>query len=440
MLGMILSLILSGCEQKLPREEQESVTEEKHVTRWDEKWNVVYVDDENNDVEIKMKMNCIIIIPENKPDSIVEVREMEFDSQNKERFVKTLFGDEAYLYDISHMTKEALRRELKDRKENLASCNEYIKNYEEHYSDADGFTAEAKKKRKFLRDTIKSIKVSLKQAPDVPVPVGDGEYDCDSYLGYINGVAYKLEYNGQNSGGMVPWNEGEFEDNQTVTLEPVDSRDVAPKEFASADKLFYYGGHKDIENKCSLTSAEALEAAKDFLRKLGFDNMVETSSEDMVWTDNPDSQAGILEGYRFFLKTGMKGVTFSGQGAYPSPDEKDFAEVCVSGGGVVALRLNAPLEVKSITPDVKLLDFKDIQDMLRTQMADYIKEIIRYEKQEGHTDPFAQFGNEIEIERIELCYCRLEDPEKEGEFAYVPAWKLNNLMLMNAIDGSFIAV
>lgn len=442
LIGTALCLTLSGCKQKAPQKEEKNATEEKTDTRWHEKWEVVYTDGENDSFVASMWMKCIIMIPENKLDSIVEVKEIKTDSQYKERLVKALFGDEAYLYDISHMTKSALKKELEDGKEDIADCSERIREIKEISYSSYGLEvdlAEARKKRKFLKEKISNIKMLLKQAPDVPVPVEDGKYECGSYLGYINGIAYRLDFNGQDSDGIVGWGSvWELDDGQRVTLEPVDSREVAPKEFSAADKIFYSGGHKDTENRCSLTEEEALEEAKDFLRKLSFDNMVETSVSDMVWTNDPDSQAGILEGYRFFFKTGMDGVPFSNKGASSSPIGEDSVEVCVAEDGVVAFRLNSPIEVKSITPDVQLLDLEDIKDMLRTQTAEYIKEIIRYDKYDTAMDFFSRYGSEIQIKKMELCYCRLENPEKKGEYTYVPAWSLDNFMVINAIDGSFI--
>ena len=439
LLGTALCLILSGCQQGTPQKEEEGAAEEKPATSWNEKWKVVYTDKENNSVDINMWMKCIIMIPENEPDSIVEVSGIEFDSQYKEKLVRAVFGDEAYLYDAGHMTKAALLKELGETKENLASCNERIREMkEDSHGSMEVDLPYARKRQKFLKEKIKNMKLSLKKATDEPVPVTEGNYSSDSYFGYINGTAYRLEFNGQRAKGIVGWgSDWEYQSSQAVTLEPIDIGEVAPAEFASADEIFYSGGHKNVENRCSLTNVEALEEAKAFLKKLGFDYMVETSGDDLVWTDNPDLPAGILEGYRFFLKTGMNGVPFSNKGALPSVIGEDFAEVCVTDKGVVALRLNSPIEVKSITPDVQLLDFEDIKDMLRTQMADYIREIIQYEDR-VLLDSFGQYGNDIEIRKMELCYCRMESPEKKGEYAYVPAWNLDDFMVINAIDGSFI--
>lgn len=431
-------LILSGCRQELSQEEEDAA-EKKPDTRWEERWDAVYTDDEKNDFMINMQMKCIIMVPENKPDSIVEVRETKIDSQYKERIVKTVFRDGAYLYDIRHMTKDALEEELADRREELVSCNEYIEKLEEDLEEWMEDLAGARKKKKFLKKKIKKIEACLRTAPAAPVLAGEGDYGCDSYLGYVDGIAYRLEFNGQGSaGGMVEWNGSGFEESQTVTLEPLDSRDAAPEEFAAADRIFYYGGHQETENRCSLTSGEALEKAEDFLGRLGLEHVVKTSEEDILWTDDTNAQTGILDGYRFFFQAGIDGIVFSNAGAMPSSVGEAFEEVCVTDRGVVAFRLNSPIEVKSITPDVELLDFQDVKDMLRTQMAGYIKEIMRYEKLDGITEFFSHYGAEIQIKKMELCYCRLEAPEKEGEYSYVPAWNLHDFMVINAIDGSFI--
>ena len=121
------------------------------------------------------------------------------------------------------------------------------------------------------------------------------------------------------------------------------------------------------------------------------------------------------------------------------------AVVEVNDKGIVKVRIDAPIQVDSITPDVELLGMEDVKDMLQTQLPAYIQAYM--EAYEEYTEEKPSVNN-FRGTYLQLLYGRINDPGNPEHFTYVPVWELTGYFdrvdmvkfYVNGIDGSYITL
>ncbi len=112
---------------------------------------------------------------------------------------------------------------------------------------------------------------------------------------------------------------------------------------------------------------------------------------------------------------------------------------------VIGFRYNNPLCLPEVeTAQVTLLPYETIKETFLNSLA---KEPVM-DGREGRVseDGHHTFRIEKNYSDLELLYFRMENPEKEGEYVLIPAWRLSvsdgakedNACMINAIDGSRI--
>ena len=179
--------------------------------------------------------------------------------------------------------------------------------------------------------------------------------------------------------------------------------------------------------------------------------MAKVAVEALGWREvdvNDDIGNAVVDGYVFHFQTEVGGNVLNvleDEIVNDLPYGKEEVQVQVNDKGVVKVAINAPIQVDSITPDVELLELKDVKDMLRTQLPAYIP-IYReeYEKQVDEQISVSDFKGTY----LQLMYGRINDPENPLHFTYVPVWELTGYFdrvklvkfYMNAIDGSYVTL
>ena len=453
-----LAFSLCGCQQGEDAGIQEMVAAtEGPAGLWEDKWTAAI----DGGKSIPVQMKCEISGSDNQPDSIVDVTSMEIDSNNKERIAKGAFGNEVYLFDAEHMCERDLRQRLSREEEVLKkgyNTLEYVQ-----VSHPEAVKEYRKKTIAELKRRVDRAKKLLNTAPKEPVPAQDGEYDGNSYMGYIDDIAFRLEFTPRTRGNKAhkvsDYTWWRYWDTSTeasnIELLPVDIKGFAPEELQDAWEIMTDGLVMETSflNVCDLSEEEAEEKAVDMLQRLGFTDMVKVSARDLVWmgvdmNDNSWDADSIADGYVFNFQTGVDGNVldvFEDEIRNDLPYGKEEIQVQVNDKGIVKVIINYPIQVGSITPNVKLLELEDVKDMLQTQLPTYISMYVEgYEKSREEEPSINNFRGTY----LQLLYGRINDPEDPRHFTYVPVWELTGYFdrvdmvkfYVNGIDGSYITL
>jgi hypothetical protein len=201
--------------------------------------------------------------------------------------------------------------------------------------------------------------------------------------------------------------------------------------------------------------------AQQFLDDTGFSDWMLVSGNDLCWEGENDSygnngnvseQKMSKDGYRFEYSVGVEGLAFyqcgvksvgsytikeiGGEEVKVVHENDEYSRQCyltvdVTDAGVVQAEWNNPLEILSVTSDVKLLSFDQIKDVIKNEMKEYAE--YYYNKNKLH----------VSFDRMQLVYYRMDSPDKKDYYTYIPAWVLwskSNLAayFVNAMDGSVI--
>lgn len=340
LLTAALLLGLCGCQQKEAGNQAGTEIGKDATAVWEGQWTVTAGQGE----KISVRMDCEISSSDNQPDSIVDIQPMELNGQRKEQMAKGVFGNEVYLYDWENMCEEDLKKKLA-REENILEWElKELENLQEKPTKAgDAYRKQTKKE---LEDRVEKIKGLLKDAPKEPVKAQDGEYANDSYMGYIDDMAYRLEFNRDITEKHFDfYDEVSYEwDNsklaRTIELLSVDVEDFAPEELAGSQKLTS-GNLSSNElpfNECSLSEKEAQQKAEDILEKLGFSDMIKTEVKGLAWKEMGTSyRKSVIDGYIFWFQTGAEGNIFHVLGSkldHNLPYGREMVQVQVNDKGI----------------------------------------------------------------------------------------------------------
>lgn len=280
-----------------------------------------------------------------------------------------------------------------------------------------------------------------KKAPKDFVKLKENDYKGNQYLGERDGIRYRLSYETSHVES----------ENSFIYMEPYDWKDVAPDTMKEYTDIGV--GHADIrwqsENQCRMSKEEAEEAAKDFMQKAGFPDLVKTDEGVLRWDGDAadDLQGGAaVDGWYFAYSSGVEGAAFTASGVERGARSDDAyyhryptncgVRVCVTDKGVIKAEWDNPIRILSSVTGVKLLPFDTVKEIIRSQMTEYAA----YCYKEYYS---TQKLKSLRFDRMELVYCRVSDPDSRNRFTYVPAWRLRNnngeeVYFMNAVDGSLI--
>lgn len=213
------------------------------------------------------------------------------------------------------------------------------------------------------------------------------------------------------------------------------------------------------KNSCSMSQEEAEAVAQEFILKAGFSMYQRVDTSDLLWyySSGDEEDCYIKDGYMvtFELADDMGILMGENEGDYKEfmdlrSDRILSLNVCVdvyvADEGVFDLRIENPVRVVNTTKISSFLSFDAIKNILRNSFEENLK------KTYVISDAFANTQEKLYINSIELIYFRVKNPEKEGIYSYIPAWRFCRRMkvggneekviyspvIINAIDGTVI--
>lgn len=413
-------------------------------TTWQDSW----VEKTASGVSVNIDVNAYTTIPDLGRMSVVEVERYEFSEKNKKEIIEGLFGGEVCYYEMGKRPEFIVNKLLQDARERQKDVEDVWKSDQEREMTQDEYEFEKDDYERELKDVkaeIKKYEKYLKKAPKDFVKIKEDDYKGNQYLGERDGIQYEFSYETGHD---------EYGESATINMEPYDANDVTPDSL-QGNAYAYLGAETtgiehQSENQCKISKEDAEEAAKDFVQKAGFPDLIKTEEGVLMWVgtkENGDSVEPTMDGWHFAYSPGVEGAAFTDSGfesSGVSVDGKDSTfgkysmncsvHVYVTDKGVIEAKWNNPIQIISSVPGVKLLPFAAIKDIVRNQMTEYAEYFIKNKDKKT-----------IRFDRMELVYCRVSDPDDEKKFTYVPTWRLRNnsgventIFFVNAMDGSLI--
>ncbi|MGN0342188.1 MAG: DUF6034 family protein [Roseburia sp.] len=435
---------------------------------WEAAWNAAT----ESGNTINYQVNAKITVPDVDSMYVIEVKAPEEGEAYTEQVVKAVFGDgEVFYYDDVRLPKAPLQDKIKNYEDSIAANQAFVDNNQnsasaEYHDDIQRTIQEEQEKLAACRE-------ALKTASEDYIPVS--AYDSDAYRGIIDGVAYilRIEWSAADmaSGIAYPEENGSIamisrpttddtavneQETVTISLSPEDIYQVCPEAVSSLSDLcvFDADASEGEANASILTAEEADQLAQAALEDMGFSNPVQSEMNALCWAgdmeDREDGSSGFqtyrIDGYRMQYVLGMDELSLAGFGTEVQYSEYDkssplysmaaYAEVYVTERGVITMHVHNPMEVTTMTEDVKLLPLEKIQKIICDEL----------ENDPGQF-PFAGQAT-VSFHSMDLIYFRVRDDSREGYYSYIPAWRLcekkqggeayENVVVVNAIDGSII--
>ena len=409
---------------------------------WVESWNGKTA----SGMDFSVNLNAYISLPKLKQMSTVEVRKYVFNNENKKKLAEGVFDKDIYYYDPKKMPESELKQYLESAESGVAYYEDQLQDMKEGNTESESSQAEIEELIEKLREDIRNYKKYLKNAPKDFQKVQDDNYDGNRFWGEREGVRYILRCDTEEGMGQ----------GMTMSMEPYDSEAVNPDRMKDKGGFCYAGEEgKEIANECRIKKEDAEKLAREFLQKAGFTDLVQEWESVLMWDmwndagasrEKPDES--FADGWVFCYAPGVDGIPFTdfgiegeyqtaaGNVTYKGYSLNCSMHVYVTDKGVIQASWFNPIEVISITPDVKLLLIDNIKKIVKDGLgglADYL----------SRNGFFAGMNPTIKFNRMDLVYYRVSDPKDEERFTYIPAWKLRSNtgempfgFVVNAMDGS----
>lgn len=466
----LCAVLLAGCGDSV--EESSTVKQQNNMLYEDAQgsWQEEFDASLENGGKVKVSIDAEIMKPSSNSVFVTEVAEFGFSQDYKETVLKQIFGEtELYLYDMNNIPQKQLSRYIYELSYEADTLEEEI----EQASDN-----EQKARKQFRLDSVKEeleeYRDCIDSAPLDFVPAKD--MSGDAFAGYKDGIMFAVYFQNYLNENPKGHYSGIFNTvkpdevsypvrNQSIIIEPVDMREAAPNEMKNAlrvrpDDMF------DFQESGSIGTEQAI--ADRFIQNLGlngagFDYITDGSTGkqtggcgNIVWMS--DGASSVTEGYYFNYgialdtKNSVKAYEFDAVynkwGKYADASDPQYSRrscmtVYVKDQKVIYAEINNPLEVISVNEGVEVLSFDIIKDIVKSELAEDIKNYTANEIQDGMS---------VSFNTMCFDYVRVRDDKRGDLYSYVPAWKLfgrndrsldwgaENMIIINAIDGTPIYV
>lgn len=456
----VLMLVLSACgDEKNPADNTSEPKKEGEVlsqfaeddgTMWEEEWEIKTASGD----AVKAVVSATVRVPRISQMSTVEVKKYELNSENKKRIAEAVFDGEIYYGDEEKLPRAELQKlldqEQEDQKSMEESWEESWEMYKEEWADDEELLKQTEREHETelaeVGDRIKKYEEMVRKAPEDYQVIKENDYQGDRYIGEKDGVLFSLEFE-ETSVYFSPFNREEVFPEKAKGFDGFVSDAVGAETSQQMENL---------KNECSIEKADAEKMARGFMQKAGFSDMVLEGTKDLLWDMSPngriDERECLADGWVVEFGVGTDGVAFDsfgiqggdtyqiGNEQYPAEEKYPLGchlYIQITDQGIIRLEYYAPVEVQSVTPEVKLLPLKDIKEIIKNGMGGYAQFCL---------DRSKGLMSAVRFNYMELVYYRMSDPEDENRFTYVPAWRLRKggsegqqlYYIVNAIDGSEI--
>ncbi|MCM1308853.1 MAG: DUF6034 family protein [Butyrivibrio sp.] len=469
--AVLSAALLAGCGGKSEQSSADRTQSNLLYSDADESWEEEFDAVLENGGKVRVKIDAEIDKISVKTAVVTEAAEIEISREYKETVLKQIFGEsEIYLYDMENIPEEQLRHHIVDLQYEAEVLSEEVElAYEQSEREKKQLELEA------LTKEIEEYRSCLDTAPEEYIVAED--MTGNAFAGYWNGMMYAVyfqSYLNENPKGhrsflfnIVKPNEVSYPiRNQSIIIEPVDIREVAPGHMQYSAGVVKIYDNFDYER--SEGCAAAQEIADRFIRNFGLNEVIYdyTRSDDsgkymggsgnLQWitADGYGETDGYYFNYSIALDTEKNIVAHEHDAVYnkwenyadaanPQYSRRSIMTVYVKGESVIYAEINNPLEVVSVNEGVKVLSFDIIKDIIRSELSDNIGNYTAYE---------AADGTAVSFQTMAFGYVRLRDAERGDLYSYVPAWRLigrnsnslewgaENMLIINAVDGTPINV
>lgn len=433
-IGMMLLGAMTGCGSKKDTTTIATATTTdaliiEEVTTEDEVMeNVVY---ESVGSHGSVNINAEVVMPEKSENCEIYSLEIDFfDDEDVKTLVDNIFDEGSYFLYMPYTSQQ-----INFLREKFTALSAYAKNDDEVQAFTDALY-DLDSKEENLKSGVNEIDGEIKfySMAEYTENEGSNKYLCNVF-GEIDGnyavvYFYKDEYNCQMKLKLFGFNNSDIMD---IGEECYEMRAMG--------------------NNCGYSISEAEDIAREFVEKLGYENMYAVQSYNVAtvtWGEEDPYGGAVGEpnGYNIYFVRGYGDyrVTFDSSRnssqysvVYQISDDSEeiavssneFIRVYVSVDGITEVEICNPMKEKElITDEVVLLDFEAVNQIA----IDYFESL---------TDEYMDVWT---INKIELGYGVVEE---NGEYAIIPTWSYmyddamqyafkSCYIQINAMDGSVV--
>lgn len=228
-------------------------------------------------------------------------------------------------------------------------------------------------------------------------------------------------------------------------------QDLTVKEGISDVERFSYSiqKHPLSENLCSMSEEQAVRAAEDYVKNIGYSGYGVYATSALDWTiydDNGEGAESWVDGYSVTFTREVDGILqdvgefLLYDGDYRVTDSRyglEYISLSINDSGILDCHIHYPYFVEEVSASATtLLSYEQVQEIFR--------EILQKEP-----DKLSSYGSQLNFNSMDLIYFRVADAKGET-YALLPVWVLSNkdnsmertyyqcALMVNAIDGSRI--
>lgn len=502
--GVVLTVsFLGGCKQEEPdnhtKDPHDNVLQQEDMSGlsklfWDTKWKEEWKADTEGGSDRNLTIDADIIVPDLDEMSVIEVENLSFNNENKEMFLKGLFGDsDIYYNDDAFKSKEQWKKIIDST---IQQDIDFYSSYME--------TVEDKRDEKLYRETLLALQnmkadyeEKMKNAPTEYTKAEN--FDKDSYLGELNGQLYTVTFDkdeyqyrsydesqinvyavtksrlededfGSNGNGYgTKMNCFTVQNSDYDSMRPEELKDVLRVQTRNSSSVEHAENADEIlkeKNRCEMSKKEAEAYAQRYLGMVGVPSAVCTDIGDLYWmgeerddANHTFSQIYIPDGYQIKFTVGIDDVSLESFGTEETYKEassmsglkfnaysmKTEVIMQISDKGLLSMTVYNPIQICNITSNVELLSLDNIYEIIRAEMTQNARDY----------GTNSTLRNSKLFNELELIYFRVANKEKENHYSYIPVWRLGVIstgqnysgeqvkdigkeVLVNAIDGSVI--
>ncbi len=254
-----------------------------------------------------------------------------------------------------------------------------------------------------------------------------GDFSAEKYIGTKDNISFSFYLCEKDSTGNL------YID---VAREDSDSMNIC------------YSDNHSPGNRCQKTEEQACEEALKICNDLGLPSMKILHSEDLYRikfaSEANERDEQWVEGYYIVLSRNIGDVAADLTYYYSEEDlwqsyarnyNQEKIEICIDDKGVLSLVITGLLTEGTLNGKSTLLSFDKIQDIIKQELTE----------NNNAGDLFTS---------LSLQYLRIINPDNSDEFCFIPAWRMckgrnfelyyaqpiDNVILINAIDGSIIDI
>lgn len=448
----LMVLALSGCGKKEAGYDSGYITEEDVAAEIDtnaatssiladrlgveEKWvEEIDADYGLTNVFIEAQVN----VPEASALKTISVAEEYFSDEDKEKFVDSLAEGDVYKADDQYLPKYMLEAMIEEQEYQIESAENDL---EEHYPNDEYYQRFVDEKYAYLAE----LNTYLENASEDWQVISD--YSGNSYRMTYNGTDYDLYFVSDESANR-----------SAVYFEPTSRKEDGDYSqlfgIEDNDVWFDMPNVKGYKNTCEKTEEELMEEAHEFILSFDIGDFQCVDSYPLRWHEKSEEGREWTEGYYMIFWRSVDGVMVDGSDySFPTLDingEEIYQEgyfdehsspyglemfcVYIKDDMIIEFNYSAPIELLETTSeDTELLSYENIKEIMRQEIK----------SNPGHDEVNLQ----MKYNKMDFMYYRIKNSENVNEYTLVPVWRLlynsaeetNNVVMVNAIDGSIIDV